>query len=359
MSTLAFELLPALEAGAPPEARGLARDAVRLMVASRSRGAIIHTDFRRLPTYLRAGDLMVINNSATLPAAVAATRTDGTTIEVRFATRAPGDTNPARRPETRGPHHSQDRFVVELRTAGDMSPLAAGSPGEEIQLPGNASLELLAPRAGQRRLWLARVRNIDDLHRYLHRWGHPIRYHYVNQPWPLSAYQTVYASVPGSAEMPSAGRPFTAELLTRLITKGVLIAPVTLHTGVSSPEAHEPPYPEEYDVPEPTARLVNAVRRSGGNVVAIGTTVVRALESAAGPHGAVEPKRGWTNLIISKERSVKVVDGLLTGWHEPQASHLHMLEAIAGEQIIRRSYAAALAQGYLWHEFGDSHLILP
>lgn len=359
MSTLAFQLVPALEAGSPPEARGLHRDEVRLMVASRSSGAIVHTRFRHLATYLRPGDLIVINNSATLPAAVPATRSDGTTIEVRFSTRAPGRTNAANHPEPALPNQASDRFVVELRSSGGISPLGSGRPGEEIQLPGTASVELLAPYAGRRRLWLARTHGIDHLHRYLNREGHPIRYRYVTQRLPLSTYQTVYASAPGSAEMPSAGRPFTAELMTRLIAIGVLIAPVTLHTGVSSLEAHEPPYPEEFQVPEPTARLVNAVRRAGQRVVAVGTTVVRALESAAEPDGTVRPKRGWTNLVISRDHPVKVVDGLLTGWHEPQASHLQMLEAIAGERLVERSYRRALAVGYLWHEFGDSHLILP
>jgi S-adenosylmethionine:tRNA ribosyltransferase-isomerase len=159
--------------------------------------------------------------------------------------------------------------------------------------------------------------------------------------------------------MPSAGRPFTAEVLTRLIAKGVFVTPVTLHTGVSSPEAHEPPYPEEYTVSPSTARLVNLVRATGGNVIAIGTTVVRALESAASSDGTVTSREGWTNLVISEDRPVRVVDGLLTGWHEPRASHLQMLEAIAGRSLLQRSYETALGAGYRWHEFGDSHLILP
>jgi S-adenosylmethionine:tRNA ribosyltransferase-isomerase len=197
------------------------------------------------------------------------------------------------------------------------------------------------------------------MHAYLEQHGHPIRYGYVGQPWPLSAYQTVYATVPGSAEMPSAGRPFTAELLTRLVAMGVLIAPVTLHAGVSSPEAHEAPFPEQYVVPEPTAELVNQTRAARGSVIAIGTTVVRALESAGTPYGTVEPRQGWTNLVISKDHPTQVVDGVLTGWHEPRASHLQMLEVIGGESLVKRSYERALAAGYLWHEFGDSHLILP
>jgi S-adenosylmethionine:tRNA ribosyltransferase-isomerase len=189
--------------------------------------------------------------------------------------------------------------------------------------------------------------------------GHPIRYGYVHAPWPLSSYQSVYATVPGSAEMPSAGRPFTTELLTGLVAAGILIAPVTLHCGVSSPERDEAPYAEEYTVPAPTAALVNAARGWGGRIVAVGTTVVRALESAAAADGTVHAAAGWTDLVVSADSPPLVVDGLITGWHEPGASHLQMLEAIAGEALIERCYASAVDHAYLWHEFGDSHLIVP
>jgi S-adenosylmethionine:tRNA ribosyltransferase-isomerase len=359
VSTLAFELLPALEASEPPEARGLHRDEVRLMVAARSRETVVDTRFCELANHLEPGDLLVINNSATLPAAVPATRADGTAIEVRFSTRAPGRADGPHCSGDAGSDHSPDRFVVELRSARGTSPLVDGRVGEEIQLPGQATVGLLAPYAGRGRLWLARTEHIGDPHQYLYDHGHPIRYPYVPRPWPLSAYQTVYATVPGSAEMPSAGRPFTAALLARLIAMGVLIAPVTLHAGVSSPEAHEPPYPEEFTVPPPTAQLINHARAAGHKVIAVGTTVVRALESAVAPYGTVEPRSGWTNLVISNEHPVRVVDGLLTGWHEPRASHLQMLDAIGGARLVKRSYESALPAGYLWHEFGDSHLILP
>jgi S-adenosylmethionine:tRNA ribosyltransferase-isomerase len=346
MGALTFELAPVLEASEPPEARGLGRDEVRLMVASRSSAVITHARFRELPDQLNPGDLVVINISATMPAAVPAERGDGAPVEVRFATRAPRSS-------------SADLFVVELRRADGGSPLDRGGLGEQISLAGGARLELLLPYAGQRRLWLARVQMAEPLNEYLARHGHPIRYGYVPERWPLSAYQTAYATVPGSAEMPSAGRPFTAELVTKLVAQGTLIAPVTLHTGVSSPERHEPPYPEHYAVPPATARLVNAVRAWGGRIVAVGTTVVRALETVAASDRLVRAGEGWTNLVISPDRELRAVDGLLTGWHEPLASHLQMLEAIAGEELLARCYESALEQGYLWHEFGDSHLILP
>jgi S-adenosylmethionine:tRNA ribosyltransferase-isomerase len=346
MSALSFEVAPALEAGEPPEARGQSRDQVRLMVATRSSADIVHTRFRKLPDHLSPGDLLVINTSATLPAALAATIGGATAIEVRFATRAP---EPA----------GADVFVVELRSAGGEVPLAAGRAGLEIVLAGGARLRLTAPYAGSTRLWLAHAQGAGPMHRYLARHGRPIRYGYVPARWPLSTYQNAYATVPGSAEMASAGRPFTPELITRLVAAGILIAPLLLHTGVSSPERHEPPYPEQYGVPAETARLVNAVRAWGGRVIAVGTTVVRALETVATPGGTVRPGTGWTDLVISAARGLRAVDGLLTGWHEPQASHLQMLEALAGEMFIQQCYTSAVEQRYLWHEFGDSHLILP
>jgi S-adenosylmethionine:tRNA ribosyltransferase-isomerase len=343
VSALAFELAPALEASEPPEARGLARDEVRLMVARRSSDEIVHTRFRELPAHLEPGDLLVVNTSATLPAAVPAARA-GEPIEVRFSTPAPED----------------DRLqVVELRSADGSTPLGAGRAGERLALPGQASLELVAGYVGSERLWLARPVIGDSLDRYLRHHGRPIRYGYVPGRWPLSAYQTAYAGVPGSAEMASAGRPFTAKLTTRLLTRGVLLAPLVLHAGVSSPERHEPPYPEPYEVPAATARLVNAVRGWGGRVIAVGTTVVRALETVAAPDGAVRAGGGWTDLVVDGDRGLRAVTGMITGWHEPLASHLQILEALAGESFIDRCYASAVEQHYLWHEFGDSHLILP
>ena len=332
MSALAFELPAALEAREPPEARGLRRDEVRLMVSRRGDQTVEHARFENLPDFLRPGDLLVINTSATLPAAVTARHNDGSELKVHFSTRqAPG------------------WWVVEVRGT-DRLP-----DGERLELAGGAELEIVAPYASGARLRLARA-DVDA--GYLARHGEPIRYDYVPERWSLDAYQTAYATAPGSAEMPSAGRPFTPELITRLTAAGVLFAPLTLHTGVSSPERGERPYAEPYEVPPATARLVNAVRIWGGRVIAVGTTVVRVLETTAEPDGRVRSGAGWTNLIVTPERGAVAVDGLITGWHEPEASHFAMLEAVAGAELLERSYAAALEQGYLWHEFGDSQLIL-
>jgi S-adenosylmethionine:tRNA ribosyltransferase-isomerase len=346
MSALAFELPQRLEATEPPEQRGLARDAVRLLVADASAGSLIHARFHELPQLLVPGDLVVVNVSATLPAAVPGRRAgDGATVRVHFATRAP---------------ELDERWrVVELRSPDGSRPVR-GRAGETIELAGGAAeLELVAPYASGSRLMLAQLGGgAPPVHQLLERHGEPIRYGYVPHAWPLSDYQNVYAVAPGSAEMPSAGRPFTPELVTALVVAGIAVAPITLHTGVSSPERHEPPFPEQYAVPELTARLVNGTREAGGRVIAVGTTVVRALETVAGEDGRVIAGEGWTGLVIDPERGVRAVDGLITGWHEPEASHLLMLEEIAGEDLLRCSYDSALHNGYLWHEFGDSHLIL-
>ena len=206
---------------------------------------------------------------------------------------------------------------------------------------------------------MARPRSAPAPAAYLARYGQPIRYSYVPQPWPIASYQTVFAEVPGSAEMPSAARPFSAEVITRLVTRGVGIAPFVLHCGVSSPESHEPPAAEWYRVPPTTAAQVNAARQAGHRVIAVGTTAVRALETVTDPAGIAHPGEGWTELVVTPDRDVRSVDGLITGWHEPGASHLAMLEAVAGADLVAASYTAALAEGYLWHEFGDSHLVLP
>jgi S-adenosylmethionine:tRNA ribosyltransferase-isomerase len=229
-----------------------------------------------------------------------------------------------------------------------------------ITLEAGAALIMERPQpAGQTRLWRARPRVEGEVSAFLARHGQPIRYAYVPRPWPLAEYQTVFAREPGSAEMPSAGRPFTAQVVTDLITRGVAVAPIVLHTGVSSQEAGEPPQPERFRVPEATARLVNSTRQAGGRVVAVGTTVTRALESAAGSDGPVEARHGWTDLVLGPARPARVVTGLVTGWHAPGASHLALLAAVAGTALVERAYAEALRLGYRWHEFGDSCLLLP
>ncbi|WP_231591079.1 S-adenosylmethionine:tRNA ribosyltransferase-isomerase [Saccharothrix sp. ST-888] len=290
----------------------------------------------------------MVNNSATLPAALPGRLPDGAPVALHLS---------SARPDPDGDH------LVELRRPGagaaeyyppELSPAMAGL---RIALPAGAVCELTAPYTA--RLWRARLNLPGPIVGYLADHGKAIRYGYVDRDWPIEAYRTVFASEPGSSEMPSAARPFTAELVARLAGRGVLVAPVTLHTGVASPEVHEAPYPEWFRVPGETARLAEHVRTSGGRVIAVGTTVVRALESAAGPDGRLRAAEGWTELVITPERGVRTVDGLLTGWHEPRASHLLMLQAVAGRPLLDRCYAEAIQARYLWHEFGDVNLLLP
>ncbi|SEF36912.1 S-adenosylmethionine:tRNA ribosyltransferase-isomerase [Amycolatopsis pretoriensis] len=326
-----FDLPAELSASAPPEARGVARDGVRLLVASPA--GVHHSVFSSLGSFLSAGDLLVVNTSGTLPAAVDAVR-DGRPIAVHFSTAL-----------------DDGSWIVELRAPG--GPLLDGRAGELVSLPGGASLTLQAPFApGSRRLWRATVS--VPVQGFLASAGRPIRYGYVPGEWPLSDYQTVFAREPGSAEMPSAARPFTASLVTRLVSDGVLFAPLVLHTGVSSPEAGEPPQAERYRVPPTTAALVSWVRSQGGRVIAVGTTAARALESAA----QLGTASGWTNLVLGPERPARVVDGIVTGLHAPDASHLLLLEAVAGRELVQRAYDAAVERKYLWHEFGDVSLLL-
>jgi S-adenosylmethionine:tRNA ribosyltransferase-isomerase len=339
----ALQLPARLDAHEPAEVQGLGRDDVAMLIATRHDLGLVQARFRNLPRFLTAGDLLVVNTSATLPAALDG-RLGERRVELRLSTPAPG---------------LDDRhWVVELRTS-ERLPFRGLPTGAHVRLPGGASAELLARYAGGDRLSVARLELGEPLLDYLRRHGRPIRYAYVPHEWPVDAYQTVFALEPGSAEMPSAGRPFTAELVTELVSRGVLVAPVTLHTGVSSPERGEAQYAERYRVPPATARLVNAVHEWGGRVVAVGTTVVRALETVAVGDGKVSAGEGWTSLVVTAERGLRVIDGLLTGWHEPEASHLQLLEAAAGPELLERSYRAAQAGGYRWHEFGDVHLILP
>ncbi|WP_421839970.1 S-adenosylmethionine:tRNA ribosyltransferase-isomerase [Mycobacterium sp.] len=339
-----FDRPASSDATEPPEAHGVARDAVKLLVAT-PRG-ITHTRFTHLGDYLQAGDLLVVNNSATMAAAVDGNRA-GRPITVHFSMARDDGT-----------------WVVELRPAE----IARGHlldvrPGQRIDLPGGATSTVLSsypdPGVVGSRLWSTRVTIQGDVTTFLARYGRPIRYAYVPRRWPLASYQTVFARSPGSAEMASAARPFSPRLVVSLVTSGIRIAPITLHAGVSSAEAGESPAAESFDVSPSTAQLVNLTRANGGRVVAVGTTATRALESAACHDGSVGPAHGWTEIVIGPDQPVRVVDGLITGWHDATASHLLLLEAVAGSDLIGAAYQQALTHEYLWHEFGDSALLLP
>jgi S-adenosylmethionine:tRNA ribosyltransferase-isomerase len=360
-SPLHFELPPELEAGEPPEARGLRRDEVRLMVSYLDDNRIVHSRFGDLPEFLEAGDTLVVNTSGTMNAALPAERSDGSPLTMHLSTHLPADL-----------------WVVELRSSSGDEPVLDGKSGEVLLLPEDASMVLQIPYLSEKRqrdeesnrLWISTLNLPVNLNDYLDRFGSPIRYRYVRESWPAGYYQTVYATEVGSAEMPSAGRAFTPELITRLVANGVRVVPLILHTGVASLEVDEPPYEEFYRVPPETAAAINAARAAGRRVVAIGTTVVRALETVTDRDGSTHPGEGWTDVFITPERGIRSVDAMLTGLHEPRSTHLSMLEALAGSvsacplatpgtEHLEVAYSEALKRGYLWHEFGDLHLILP
>jgi S-adenosylmethionine:tRNA ribosyltransferase-isomerase len=392
-----FELPPDLEAGQPPEARGLARDDVRLLVADPS--GLRHARFSGLGRFLSPGDVLVINTSATLAAAIDGRRPDGTAVTVHFST-----------------FLDEGSWLVELRPPGRATgPVTDARAGERVELPAGAALTLLAAVAGTPaprtpaprtpaprtpapqipappspasrtaappapasrtaappapasrtaapptaapRLWHARVAVEGDVLAYLGVHGRPITYAYLTGSWPLTAYQTVFARDPGSAEMPSAGRPFSTALVTSLVAGGIFIAPITLHTGVSSLEAGEAPLPEWFRIPAPTAELVTHARAAGRRIIAVGTTVTRALETGAAPDGTVTAGEGWTGLVLGPDRPARAVDGIITGWHAPGASHLSLLAAVAGPGLVSEAYGEAIRHRYRWHEFGDSCLLL-
>jgi len=337
-----FKLPDSNVATDPPERRGVARDRVRLMVAHRPSGRIEHRTFYELIDLLNPGDVLVVNTSRTIPAALHAVAEDGTELRIHLAS-----------PMAEG------LWSLEVRTP---EPGGGTSPGPQMEpqtltLPGGALAHLLARSAGSLRLWIAALEGTSDLGQYLHIHGRPIRY-LSGREWPLSEYQTMFATDPGSSEMPSAGRPFTTELATRLVAQGISMLPITLHTGVSSFEDDESPGEEWFRVPAATAYAVNALRAEGGRLIAVGTSVVRALETVATQDGTLEPGEGLTDLVVTPERGILAVEGLLTGWHEPHSSHLRLLEAMAGKPFLHRVYDEALEARYLWHEFGDELLII-
>ena len=353
LSTIEFSLPPELEASAPPEARGLRRDQVRLMVSNYSTDQVRHNRFYHLDKYLDEGDVIVINTSRTRNSALLALREEGTAVELHLST-----------------HFDDDLWTVEVRSMDELGKtkhLEDARENEILNLPAGASATLQGPYVSDcmddskpsETLWLAKLKfpyQVDD---YLERHGFPIRYNYVKEKWPLSFYQTVYATEAGSAEMPSAGRPFTSKLIKRLQAKGIHIAPLILHTGVSNVDTHEPPYKEFYRVTPEVAQRVNDARALGHRIVAVGTTAIRALETVTNGVGETHAGEGWTCLVITPERGLRAVNALITGMHEPDASHLAILEALAGQAHIKLAYEEALRKGYLWHEFGDLHLIIP
>ena len=341
----------------PVEESGAPRDSARMLVASPE--GLVDAHLRDLPEHLREGDVLVVNTSAVLPAALPALGPGGAHLRLHLSTALPGGW-----------------WLVEPRRPNGAAslPHPEVSEGDVLQLPDGGSARLLAPHAPRQglppRLWLALL-DVPEapagerdgaepaLHRYLQRTGMPIRYGDPQAAWPLATSQTVVAAAPGSAESPRAGRGFPGALVARLVASGVAVTGLTLHCGVSSAEAPEGPGPERYRVSSATARTVNSARAAGGRVVAVGTTVVRALETVADEDGTISAGHGWTEHVVGPGEHLRAVDALLTGWHEPEATHLDILRAAAPEALLVASYETAAAAGYRWHELGDLHLLLP
>jgi S-adenosylmethionine:tRNA ribosyltransferase-isomerase len=338
-----FTLPSELEAHEPPEYRGMRRDQVRLLVLPRDGGPLTHTRFDELGRFLRPGDLLVVNNSRTLPGLLRAHDQRGEEVEVRLAHRRADD--------------GWDALLLNGRTH-------IGRSGMLLDFGDDLLARVEDRRADLPFLWRVRFnRCCLDLLDHIYRLGEPVRYTYVKDALPIDLYQTVYAAQPGSVEMPSAGRALTWELLLRLKRRGIAMASLVLHTGLSSTrddvvDATHPNYEEEYEVPAATAQAVNETHRRGGRVIAVGTTVVRALETQARADGTVEAGCGWTRLHINAQHQLRAVDGLVTGLHEPQASHLDLLSAFVEPARLQQAYQEAVERGYLWHEFGDMNLIV-
>jgi S-adenosylmethionine:tRNA ribosyltransferase-isomerase len=349
MSTPFSCILPdELSAKEPPERRGIARDEVRLMVIDRENYRVEHTRFNRLGEFLRSGDLLVFNSSRTLPASLEGCEAPkGPCMEIRLAQHLPDDS-----------------WLALLLCQGG-EPFACGlRSGMQVDFGQGLTGTVYDRDETIPRLWKLRFsKSGTELMDLLYRLGQPIRYEYVSAPWDLDYYQTVYAKEPGSAEMPSAGRAFTWKLLFDLKRRGVEMAHIVLHTGLSSYmddelDAQHLASEEEYSIGEATAEKINQTHERGGRTIAVGTTVVRALESAADEMGKVQPQHGYTRLHITADRKLKAVKGLLTGLHEPEASHLDLLTAFLPAEKIREAYEEAVQKHYFWHEFGDLNLII-
>ncbi len=338
-----FSLPAQLEASEPPEYRGLRRDQVRLLVLPRFSGPVTHTRFDEIGDFLRAGDLLVVNNSRTIPGLLRARNEWGEPVEVRLAHQRESD--------------RWDALLLNGRTH-------IGQVGMRLDFGDGLTGYVESVNPELPFLWRLHFSTCClELLDHIYRLGEPIRYNYVRDALPIDLYQTVYATTPGSIEMPSAGRALTWELLLNLRRRGVGMAALCLHTGLSSTrddaiDATHPNYDEEYRVSAETAQVVNETHARGGRVVAVGTTVVRALETVAQQDGTISPAHALTRLHIDARHKLRAVDALITGLHEQQASHLDLLSAFVEPRRLEWAYNEAIEQGYLWHEFGDLNLII-
>jgi S-adenosylmethionine:tRNA ribosyltransferase-isomerase len=341
-----FDLPKHLSCPEPTEERNMHRDEVRLLVTG-SNGNIQHSTFKFLDNFLSKGDVLVVNTSATIPAALPLLLPGGSKGKLHLGTKL-----------------KEKEWLVEIReiTGNRTIRWKEGEAGMQFELPSSASVTLKQNFYNNDQwldLWIADFDIHESMQKYLSANALPIQYEKLNRQYPLSYYQTFFSFHPGSSEMPSAGRGFTAPLIERLLQKGIVFAPVVLHTGVSSLEENETPYPEYMEIDPLTTSIINTAKKQGRRIIAVGTTAIRAIETALNEEDLVISYHGNTNLFIDENYKMKIADGLLTGFHEPRASHLNMLQSIAGYEHIDMAYREAIKAGYYWHQFGDLHLILP
>lgn len=344
--TIQFDLPKHLACPQPTEERNMRRDEVRLLVTN-GRGQAEHSHFYDLGSYLQAGDVLVVNTSAVRSSALPVFLPGGREGRIHFSSRL-----------------NEEEWLIEIRKIKGQKTIRwkGGSEGMVFPLPAAAQIKLKERYYNDHRLldlWVAEFSTHLRPEAYLAVHAQPIQYEKLNEAYPLTYYQTFFNFHPGSAEMPSASRGFTTALVENLLRKGVVFAPVLLHTGISSLEEDETPYPEYMEINPVSAAIVNTAKSQKKRIIPVGTTAVRAIESAADEDGRLMPYKGYTELFIDGGYRVKVADGLLTGFHEPRASHLHMLQSIAGHKHIEEAYRTAISHAYYWHQFGDMHLILP
>jgi S-adenosylmethionine:tRNA ribosyltransferase-isomerase len=335
-------------ATAPPETR----EQVKLLLVDPARGPSRELSFDGLPELLVPGDLLVFNDAATLPASLAGELADtGGAIELRLV-------GPGLGRRWRAVAFGAGDWQLDTDARPSPPPL---EPGTRLRLRGG--LEAKVAEVEGRLVELAFEREDAELYAGLYAAGRPVQYSHLEEELELWSVQTLFAGRPWAVEMPSAGRPFTAAILAALRRRGVAIARLTHAAGLSAtgdPELDAAlPLPEPYEIPAETVELIARTKTAGGRVIAVGTSVVRALESAVEDHGELRSGRGLARLILSPAHELRVVDGLLTGMHDPSESHYRLLGAFASERTLQTTWCFALGADYRSHEFGDLALLLP
>jgi S-adenosylmethionine:tRNA ribosyltransferase-isomerase len=342
-----YDLPPEHIAQAPlPE-----RDASRLLVVDRSGEPLRHQRFADLPRLLRAGDRLVVNDARVVPARVYGRREGGTgRIELLLLRRVTGE-------------EGRPTFEVLSRPARKVT------AGDRLLVGESGVPALVLSELDDRRRLVALPAGLDVLE-FLNREGHvplPPYIHRPDSPDDRDRYQTIFADRPGAVAAPTAGLHFTPALVEALARAGIPVTPITLHVGVATFTPVIEPDPrnhvmdrEYYRIPQEAAEAITRTRREGGRIVAVGTTVVRALETAEESGNGVwtvQAGDGWTEKFIYPPYTFHVVDALITNFHLPRSTLLMMVAAFAGLERVRRAYQTAIAEGYRFYSYGDAMLI--